>query len=85
MLERSQNKNLPSMLKYSIHAQNQSLFNTPPTFAIYMFNLEMKWLLDQGGLDAIDAKILKKLRCFMSVLIQVKDFTRDMLIKKIDP
>lgn len=60
MLERSQNKNLPSMLKYSIHSQNQSLFNTPPTFAIYMFNLEMKWLLDQGGLDVIDAKNSQK-------------------------
>ena len=48
------------MLNYLTHAENQSLFNTPPTFAIYMFNLEMKWLLNQGGLDAIDAKNSQK-------------------------
>ncbi|WP_276882748.1 phosphoserine transaminase [Campylobacter cuniculorum] len=54
MLERSEKKNLTSMLKYSIHAQNHSLFNTPPTFAIYMFNLQMQWLLELGGLDKIN-------------------------------
>ena len=34
MLERSASKNLASMLKYSVHAENKSLFNTPPSFAI---------------------------------------------------
>lgn len=56
MVERSATKNLPSMLKYAVHSENNSLFNTPPTFAIYMFNLEMQWLLNQGGLDAINER-----------------------------
>ncbi|KAA6227943.1 phosphoserine transaminase [Campylobacter sp. LR291e] len=54
MIKRCKNKNIPSMLKYSTYSENQSLFNTPPTFAIYMFNLEMKWLLSIGGLDKIN-------------------------------
>ncbi|WP_270968305.1 phosphoserine transaminase [Campylobacter upsaliensis] len=60
MLERSEEKNIPSMLKYAIHAENNSLFNTPATFAIYMFNLEMEWLLKLGGLDAIHQKNIQK-------------------------
>lgn len=48
------------MLNYLTHAENQSLFNTPPTFAIYMFNLEMDWLLNQGGLDKVHEKKFSK-------------------------
>lgn len=60
MLERSREKNIPSMLKYAIHAENNSLFNTPASFAIYIFNLEMEWLLKSGGLDAIHQKNMQK-------------------------
>lgn len=60
MIERSAKKNIPSMLKYSVHSENNSLFNTPPTFAIYMFALEMQWLLGQGGLEAVHAKNVQK-------------------------
>lgn len=56
MVEKSATKNIPSMLKYAVHSENKSLFNTPPSFAIYMFNLEMQWLLSQGGLDAINER-----------------------------
>jgi len=43
---------LPSMLNYRVMAENKSLLNTPPTFAIYMVKLVTDWLLrDIGGLD----------------------------------
>lgn len=43
---------LPSMLSYKLHAENKSLLNTAPTFAIYMVNLVTKWLLEEvGGLE----------------------------------
>ena len=54
MLPRSQ-KTLPTMLNYAVHAENGSMYNTPPTFAIYALGLVMKWLLAQGGLPAIAA------------------------------
>ena len=44
---------LPTMLNYAVHAENGSLYNTPPVFAVYMIGLVMKWLLAQGGLEAI--------------------------------
>ena len=50
------------MLKYAVYSENNSLFNTPPTFAIYMFGLEMQWLLDNGGLDAINERNKAKAR-----------------------
>ena len=43
------------MLNYAVHAENGSLYNTPPAFAVYALGLVMKWLLDQGGLAAIAA------------------------------
>ena len=52
MLQRSQ-KSLPTMLNYAVHAENNSLYNTPPAFAVYTLGLVMKWLLQQGGLPAI--------------------------------
>ena len=44
---------LPPMLSYAVHAENRSLYNTPPVFAIYIVGLVMKWLKAQGGLSAV--------------------------------
>ncbi|KPL88152.1 3-phosphoserine/phosphohydroxythreonine transaminase [Herpetosiphon geysericola] len=43
-------KNVPTMLRYSTHAKNNSLYNTPPTFGVYMLNLVLGWIQEQGGL-----------------------------------
>lgn len=50
----------PVMLDYKIHADNKSLYNTPPCFAIYMCGLVFEHLLEQGGLDEIERKNMKK-------------------------
>ncbi len=51
---------LPSVLDYKLTAENDSLYNTPPCFAIYMVKLVTQWLLDEvGGLDDV-AKLNKK-------------------------
>ncbi len=44
---------VPTMLKYKTHMDNGSMFNTPPTFAIYMVGLVAEWLKKQGGMKAI--------------------------------
>jgi phosphoserine aminotransferase len=51
---------LHTMLNYSVHAENQSLYNTPPVFAIYIMRLVMTWLLKNGGLDAAEKKNVRK-------------------------
>ena len=55
LLQRSAEKkaSLPTMLNYAVHAENGSLYNTPPAFAVYALGLVMKWLIAQGGLAAI--------------------------------
>ena len=52
LLARSQ-KSLHTMLNYAVHAENGSMYNTPPCFGIYLMGLVMKWGLSEGGLDAI--------------------------------
>jgi phosphoserine aminotransferase len=51
---------LPTMLNYSVHVENQSMYNTPPVFAIYVMRLVMKWLIKQGGLQAIEKQNARK-------------------------
>jgi phosphoserine aminotransferase len=54
LLARS-SKSLHTMLNYAVHAENGSLYNTPPCFAIYAVGLVLQWLRAQGGLEAIGA------------------------------
>ncbi|MBS4007702.1 MAG: 3-phosphoserine/phosphohydroxythreonine transaminase [Clostridium sp.] len=44
---------LPSMLRYDVYAKNDSLYNTPPTFSIYLLRLMLEWLKEKGGLAYI--------------------------------
>jgi phosphoserine aminotransferase len=53
---------LPSMLNYKVQAEASSLYNTPPTFGIYILRLVLRWLVDNGGLGAIQAVNERKAR-----------------------
>ncbi len=44
---------IPTMLNLQTHVEGQSMFNTPPVFAIYVMNETLKWLKAQGGVQAI--------------------------------
>jgi phosphoserine aminotransferase len=51
LLKRSQDS-LPGYLNYRIHAENNSLWNTPPTFGVYIVSLVARWLQEEiGGLE----------------------------------
>jgi phosphoserine aminotransferase len=43
----------PSMFNYQLHAENGSMFNTPPTFGWYLAGLVFQWVREQGGLEAM--------------------------------
>ncbi len=47
---------LPTMLQYRTHIKKRSLFNTPPTFGIYMVALVMEWIQAEGGLPALQKR-----------------------------
>lgn len=46
-------QDIPEMLQYRTHAENDSCYNTPPTFGIYFMGLVFKWIQKQGGLEAM--------------------------------
>jgi len=47
-------RNIPSMLNYKVHISKDSMFNTPPVFAVYVSMLTLQWLKDLGGVKAIE-------------------------------
>jgi phosphoserine aminotransferase len=47
-------RTIPTMLDYKTHIENDSLFNTPPVFAIYVCMATLEWLKDIGGVNAIE-------------------------------
>jgi phosphoserine aminotransferase len=59
LLARS-SKSLHTMLNYAVHAENRSMYNTPPCFGIYLMGLVAKWALAEGGLEAIGARNARK-------------------------
>ena len=50
----------PTMLDYKIHSDNDSMYNTPPTFSIYMAGLMFEWVEKMGGVKAVEALNVKK-------------------------
>jgi phosphoserine aminotransferase len=51
---------IPSMLDYRIHIKGESMFNTPPVFAIFAAQQTLTWLKDLGGVKAIEKKNIEK-------------------------
>ena len=58
----------PSMLDYKIHADNGSMYNTPPTYAIYMAGLVFQWLKRNGGLKQMEKINIAKANAIYDVL-----------------
>jgi phosphoserine aminotransferase len=50
----------PTMFDYKTHADNESMYNTPPTYGIYMAGLVFKWLKAKGGLAAMEKTNIEK-------------------------
>ncbi len=50
----------PTMLSYKIHADNDSMYNTPPTYSIYMCGLVLKWIKEMGGVEVIEKMNIEK-------------------------
>ena len=64
----------PTMLQYKIHADAESLYNTPPAYGIYMCGKVFKWLKKQGGLAAMKEYNEKKAKVLYDFLDESKLF-----------
>ncbi|MGB7395181.1 MAG: 3-phosphoserine/phosphohydroxythreonine transaminase [Pricia sp.] len=59
-------RQIPSMLSYQVHIGKDSMFNTPPVFAVYTSMLTLQWLKGKGGISAIEEVNEKKAQLIYS-------------------
>ncbi len=58
----------PTMFDYKIHAENDSMYNTPPTYGLYIAGLVFKWLKNMGGIEKMEAKNIEKAKILYDYL-----------------
>lgn len=63
-------ENCPSMLNYETYAKNGSMYNTPPTFSLYISMLVLEWIKEQGGVLEIEKRNIEKANLLYSYLDQ---------------
>ncbi len=67
---------VPTMLRYDVHADTNSLYNTPPTFAIYMLNQVLTWASEEGGIVEIENRNKRKAKMIYQVIDESDGFYR---------
>jgi phosphoserine aminotransferase len=70
------NAGVPTMLRYATHAKNNSLYNTPPTFGVYVLDLVLQWIDQGGGLKAMGERNAAKARTVYDALDRSGGFYR---------
>jgi phosphoserine aminotransferase len=73
--------NLPTMLGYNTHIAQESMFNTPPTFAIYVIGEVLKWIEKNGGLEAREKYNIEKAN-YIYDTIDNSDFYQGTVVKE---
>jgi phosphoserine aminotransferase len=77
-------QDVPTMLAYRTHDKNDSLYNTPPAFAIYVAGLVLKWVEAQGGLAGVEAANRQKAGVVYSALDAFPDVYEPTVTKAHD-
>ena len=75
------NPGLPSMMDYKTHIDKGSMFNTPPAFSIYVVGKVLKWVEDNGGLEAREKYNIEKADYIYNVLDN-SDFYKGTVVKE---
>jgi phosphoserine aminotransferase len=73
---------IPKIFQLRTHAENKSLYNTPPTFGVYMVRNVLAWLKDQGGLGAMEERNRKKAAKLYGVIDANPGFYRSPVEKQ---
>lgn len=64
----------PTMLNYEVHVQGKSMYNTPPTFPIWVANLVCKWIKAEGGVDEMDRRARERSRLVYEAIDRSEGF-----------
>jgi phosphoserine aminotransferase len=71
----------PVMLDYKTHADNESMYNTPPTYGLYIAGLVFQWLKKQGGLAAMEQRNIEKANLLYDCLDQSQFFANPVRVQ----
>ncbi len=71
----------PTMLRYKTHADNGSMYNTPPAYGIYICGKVFKWLLDMGGLEVM-GQVNEKKAAVLYDFLDSSTLFRGTVVKK---
>lgn len=74
-------EDIPIILRYKTHAKDNSLYNTPPVFAIYIVKLVLEWIKDKGGLAWMEQENRAKAARIYGVIDSYPDFYRAPVAK----
>ncbi|NUM33556.1 MAG: 3-phosphoserine/phosphohydroxythreonine transaminase [Candidatus Brocadiae bacterium] len=82
MLDKVVNREIPTMMQYKTHVENNSLYNTPPVFSIYMVDLVTEWIKEMGGLQKIEEMNDKKAKMIYDIMDSMPDFYKGTVTQK---
>jgi phosphoserine aminotransferase len=83
-LEAKQKSGVPTMLNYKTHVDKVSLYNTPPVLPIYVLGRTLKWIMSEGGLEAVEARNIKKAGMIYDAIDGHPDFYKGTVTDKED-
>jgi phosphoserine aminotransferase len=83
-MEAKAKQNISSMLKYKTHVDAGSLYNTPPCLPIFVVGRTLKWIIKEGGLEAIQARNQKKAKLIYDIFDAHPEFYKGSVVNKED-
>ncbi len=81
-VEQKAKDNIPTMLKYKTHIEGNSMFNTPPCLPVYVVGRTLKWIINCGGLQAIEESNMKKANLLYDYIDANSDFYKGTVPNK---
>jgi phosphoserine aminotransferase len=83
-MEAKAKQNVPSMLKYKTHVDAGSLYNTPPCLPLFVIGRTLKWIIKEGGLEAVQARNEKKAKLLYDLFDAYPNFYKGNVVNKED-
>jgi phosphoserine aminotransferase len=83
-MEAKAKQNISTMLKYKTHVDAGSMYNTPPCLPVFVVGRTLKWIIKEGGLDAIAARNQKKAKLIYDIFDAYPEFYKGSVVNKED-
>jgi phosphoserine aminotransferase len=83
-MEAKAKTSIPTLLRYKTHVDGASLYNTPPVLPVYVVGRTLKWIMKEGGLDAIQSRNEKKAKLIYDVFDAYPGFYKGTVVNKED-